>query len=648
MRRRSTATRMRRVSSAACCCCYLLLPPSMPVAGALLQTLPGQRADIRGRSRPTARGVFFKNDDKNGRTTLRHENVNGDDGGGVDLFKTLELKDQALVQAQSAVSSLEKALGSAVTNLENMQQQLQMQVVQMEQELETTKLELSDTQAELEQTKSELRETQAELMRSRGESEQLELALVQSKKAADRADKLEAYVKDLEEDAAASAPQQQLLRKESDNSGSNPWQLFSTSTKSTPVLNEWIAIKGTNEGEVQISGKVTSHPTIPDGDAIVTSPLVDPAGAAERKVVTTSSGSKYRLGTPMTMPSSDSQSVKITSERKEKPRRQLVRARSSISIPDLTGDTLGNGRYLLAGDATSSINGRSYIQTAYRSSPFGKPMGESLAIKYSPNKEAMKREFANYQKVSSGLKRGSFIRRLEFLPTAGSEMPDQSALVMQRGVADVKAFMPKVGGRLEGELLRDCALTALRCVEAAALRSTGVERPQDGELRGGGGPEDGRGELPGNRPGELHAGEDAASGLHARGVPARVRAELPGRGGGELRPGVLLRRLVVRDVFVRDRHREGVLRRIQRREDHPDPPQLCAEHRQGGGSGVGRFDRAVPGARSGGSAERGADREAPVLRVGGEEPVRLPIWGLDLIHLIVMGDCFQQKLRAMR
>jgi len=438
----------------------------MPVAGALLQTLPGQRADIRGRSRPTARGVFFKNDDKNGRTTLRHENVNGDDGGGVDLFKTLELKDQALVQAQSAVSSLEKALGSAVTNLENMQQQLQMQVVQMEQELETTKLELSDTQAELEQTKSELRETQAELMRSRGESEQLELALVQSKKAADRADKLEAYVKDLEEDAAASAPQQQLLRKESDNSGSNPWQLFSTSTKSTPVLNEWIAIKGTNEGEVQISGKVTSHPTIPDGDAIVTSPLVDPAGAAERKVVTTSSGSKYRLGTPMTMPSSDSQSVKITSERKEKPRRQLVRARSSISIPDLTGDTLGNGRYLLAGDATSSINGRSYIQTAYRSSPFGKPMGESLAIKYSPNKEAMKREFANYQKVSSGLKRGSFIRRLEFLPTAGSEMPDQSALVMQRGVADVKAFMPKVGGRLEGELLRDCALTALRCVEA--------------------------------------------------------------------------------------------------------------------------------------------------------------------------------------
>lgn len=80
-------------------------------------------------------------------------------------------------------------------------------------------------------------------------------------------------------------------------------------------------------------------------------------------------------------------------------------------------------------------------------------------------KEAMKREYANYQKVSLGLKGGSFVRRAEFLPVAGEEMPDMSALVMQRGVADVKAFMPKVGGKLEGELLLDCALTALRCVE---------------------------------------------------------------------------------------------------------------------------------------------------------------------------------------
>jgi len=170
----------------------------------------------------------------------------------------------------------------------------------------------------------------------------------------------------------------------------------------------------------------------------------------------------------MKMPPSDAQSRTITSP-KMKATPQLTKARSSISIPDLTGNTLGNGRYLLAGEAFSSINGRSYIQTAYRSSPFGKPIGEPLAIKFSPNKEAMKREYANYQKVRG---KSFFIRRTDFLPVAGSEMPDQSALVMQRGVADVKAFMPKVGGALEGALLMDCALTVLRCVQA--LHSVGL------------------------------------------------------------------------------------------------------------------------------------------------------------------------------
>ena len=43
-------------------------------------------------------------------------------------------------------------------------------------------------------------------------------------------------------------------------------------------------------------------------------------------------------------------------------------------------------RYLLAGEATSSINGRSFIQTAYRASSYGKPVGEPLIVKYSQNK----------------------------------------------------------------------------------------------------------------------------------------------------------------------------------------------------------------------------------------------------------------------
>jgi len=412
-------------------------------------------------SSSTSLHAFFGNDDK--KTPQTDNNAVPVVNGSLDLYRTLELKDEALMQASMAVSSLESALESAVTNLENMQQQLQLQVIQLDQDLETTKQELSSTNSELEQTKAELQDTQAELIQSQEEYNQLQLALAQSEEAAERVEELEAYVTSLKQNENSAAVAPPPTKKESTD---NPWQFFSSNQKIVPVLSEWIAIKGTNEGEIQISGKVTNHPTIPDGDAIVTSPLMDARKAAEKKTVTTLSGSKYRLGTPMAMPSSDSASMKITSSQKKKSPQQLIKARSSITIPDLTGNTLGNGRYLLAGEATSSINGRSFIQTAYRASTFGKPTGEALAIKFSANNEAMKREYANYQKVSTGLKRGSFIRRVEYLPVAGNEMPDKSALVMQRGVADVKAFMPKVGGKLEGELLMDCAFTALRCVEA--------------------------------------------------------------------------------------------------------------------------------------------------------------------------------------
>ena len=88
---------------------------------------------------------------------------------------------------------------------------------------------------------------------------------------------------------------------------------------------------------------MTNHPTIPDGDAIVTSPLTDPAKASEKNIVTTLSGSKYRLGTPMTMPPSDAQSVTITSPKKPAPPQRLIQARASVRLPDLTGNTLGNG-----------------------------------------------------------------------------------------------------------------------------------------------------------------------------------------------------------------------------------------------------------------------------------------------------------------
>jgi len=58
-----------------------------------------------------------------------------------------------------------------------------------------------------------------------------------------------------------------------------------------PVINNWRyeSSKGT------ISGTVTNHPTIRDGDRITTSPVKNPEGVNENLLVQTKSGSKYKL-----------------------------------------------------------------------------------------------------------------------------------------------------------------------------------------------------------------------------------------------------------------------------------------------------------------------------------------------------------------
>ena len=352
------------------CCCLLVLPFA---SNSLLQTVPGGCAGGRGRLGPgspqhSAGRIALCGGGGGGGGRLRaypettKKGAAGDTGrvNGVGAESNprrggdndnIDPKDEALVQAQTAVSSLESALDSAVGSLENMQRQLQMQVIQLGGELESTRVELGNARKELERANAELASTQDELIESTRARVELESELSSGREAARRVEQLEAYVatlKGVRTEMPAAPPVLPAARKEaSDNN--NPWQqIFSSSNQRVvPVLNDWIAIRGSNEGEIQISGKVANHPTIPDGDAIVTSPLVDPGGAIEKKIVTTLSGSRYRLATPMTMPSSDSASVKITSSPEKKrpppPRQQLVRARSSITIPDLTGGTIGNG-----------------------------------------------------------------------------------------------------------------------------------------------------------------------------------------------------------------------------------------------------------------------------------------------------------------
>jgi chromosome segregation ATPase len=163
----------------------------------------------RHQSSRTKLSAFFLNDkDDNNKTPSKNNATpSGKDGSSAnaDLLQTLELKDEALYQAQTAVSSLEKALESAVTNLENMQQQLQLRVLRLEKELRTTKGELTDTMGELQKTRTELQSTREELTQSREERDGLDWALGQSQegqqKAETRVEELETYLATLGVDA---------------------------------------------------------------------------------------------------------------------------------------------------------------------------------------------------------------------------------------------------------------------------------------------------------------------------------------------------------------------------------------------------------------------------------------------------------------
>jgi hypothetical protein len=105
-------------------------------------------------------------------------------------------------------------------------------------------------------------------------------------------------------------------------------------------------------------GKVTNHPTIPNGDAIIVNLLIDTSKGAVIMIVETLSGSKYKLVMWMTLPLLDTASVKIMLSPKKKrlpPQQRPVRARSSITILNLVGSTIGNGGYLFSSKAAFSI-----------------------------------------------------------------------------------------------------------------------------------------------------------------------------------------------------------------------------------------------------------------------------------------------------
>ena len=219
--------------------CLFFLPASAAAAaacfvasGAPPRSFPRACASGRSRALPSSPAP------QHARANLGGKGGDDDD----DLFKTLELKDEALMQMITAVSSLEKAQESAVTNLENMQQQLQLQLMQTEQELLATKDELNRTRSELERTQIELQNTQADLALAQRES-------------AERADELAAYaLREREEEDERVPPP-----PDSDN----PWQLFPSSPRAIPALNDWIAIKVGGPGRLPLRAGCRDAPLNP-------------------------------------------------------------------------------------------------------------------------------------------------------------------------------------------------------------------------------------------------------------------------------------------------------------------------------------------------------------------------------------------------
>lgn len=222
-----------------------------------------------------------------------------------------------------------------------------------------------------------------------------------------------------------------------------------------PILDQWKVL--TNS---RVVGTVKNHPSIPDGDIITTSPILRPDLAGRRKVVATISGSKYLLGEPGVRKDVKNKTISI----------QELQKRSRVAF-DLSNDVVGDDtrQYLLAGKPTKSTSGKSVIYKAFKADEDGLPQGEPLTVKMSTNWEALEREADNYAKITkAGFLRGQFVGLLDFLPTASiisNKFKSQSALVMERGVVDLKRYIA-VNGKLEGKELRDAASAAAQCISA--------------------------------------------------------------------------------------------------------------------------------------------------------------------------------------
>lgn len=283
-----------------------------------------------------------------------------------------------------------------------------------------------------------------------------------------------------------------------------------------PVVDGWrISRRG------ELLGVVSNHPTLPDGDLITTSPLSDPKSLADNKIVTTESGSKYKLGlseATMKQMEKDRKAAEAAAKKAEQAaareaaalakkqaaeekaaaaaaKKQAAAATKAAPVPapaaktppaavsagpslkermrqakidfGLNGKEVGNGRYLLSGNMLRSTSGKSQIYNAYEADNDGLPTGPRLTVKLSSNFDRLEQESRNYDKVTGGLFSGSFVKKVEYLPDSQGKGVSGAALILESGNRNLKDVMAaRMNQGLTGKSMRQAAVALAQCIQA--------------------------------------------------------------------------------------------------------------------------------------------------------------------------------------
>ena len=238
-----------------------------------------------------------------------------------------------------------------------------------------------------------------------------------------------------------------------------------------PLINEW-EVKPNGS----IVGIVQNHPSIPNGDTITTSPLAgEIKGLRDNQMVTTKSGSKYRLGRsnavapPVVVNGATAKPAAAKPTPVQVPIREPLASKKADY--NLNGKSIGNGKYVLSGQKLKSTSIRSEIYYAYRADRNGNPTGPRLTVKLSTNIDSLSRENDTYNKVAGGLLyRDNFVRKIDFLQDAQPSRgfaKNCGALVLESGERTLRALCDaRKNQGLEGKAMRQAAVALVQCILA--------------------------------------------------------------------------------------------------------------------------------------------------------------------------------------